>query len=212
MIITHYGGECFKMQTGDTVLAFNPPSKESKLKTPRFGADIVLVSLNDKDFNGTSNMSSSGKEPFVISGPGEYEVKNIFIKGFLAKTTYGGVEKINTIYSVSFDGIRICFLGAISSSGSISSDIKGDIMAHDLLFVPIGGGNVLSPFDAGKIAVSLAPKIIIPTHYEGNGEESVLDKFLKEEGVAKLAPVEKLTVKKKDFDGKEGEIVVLKAL
>ncbi len=209
MIITHYGGQCFKMQTGDIVVAFNPPSKDSKLKPVRFGADVALVSLNDKDFNGVETLSYGDKEPLVVSGPGEYEVKEIFIKGFLTETNYGSEKKINTIYSVLFDGIKLCFLGAVGSVESISSEIKGEISRSDILFVPIGGEDVVSSSDAGKLAVSLEPKVIIPMHYEGVGESDALKKFLKEEGVDKISPIDKLTIKKKDLDGKEGEIMVL---
>ena len=211
MIITHYGGEYFKIQTGDIVIAFNPPSKNSKLKAPRFGADVTFVSLNNSNFNGTENNVYGDKEPLVVSGPGEYEVKEIFIKGFPTGTTYEKETKINTIYSVLFDGIKLCFLGALSSADAITSEIKGEIANHDILFVPIGGADVLSPSEAGKVAVSLAPKIIIPMHYEGVGEKDALETFLKEEGGDKITPIEKLTIKKKDFDGKEGEIVVLKS-
>ncbi len=209
MIITHYGGQCFKIQTGDIVIAFNPSSKDSKLKPARFGADVALVSLNDKDFNGTENLSYGDKEPFVVSGPGEYETKEIFIKGFLTETNYGGEKKINTIYTVLFDGIKLCFLGAVGSVDSISSEIKGEISRSDILFVPIGGGDVIPSSGAGKLAVSLEPKVIIPMHYEGIGESDALKEFLKEEGVDKVSPVDKLTVKKKDLEGKEGEIIVL---
>ena len=209
MIITHYGGQCFKIQTGDTIIAFNPPNKNSKLKPARFGADVVLVSLNDNDFNGAENLSYGDKKPFVVSGPGEYEVKEIFIKGFLTETNYHGEKKINTIYSVLFDGIKLCFLGAINSVDNINNDIKGEISGSDILFVPIGGGDVVSFSDAGKLAVSLEPKVIIPMHYDGIGENDSLKKFLKEEGVDKISPIDKLTIKKKDFAGKEGEIIVL---
>lgn len=209
MIITHHGGECFKVQTGDTIIAFNPPSKDSKLKTSRFGADVALVSLNDKDFNGVENLSYGDKKPLVISGPGEYEAKEIFIKGFLTETTYGKEKKINTIYSVLFDGIKLCFLGPIGSSDAITSDTMGEIMNSDILFVPIGSGEVLSPALAVKLAVSLNPKVIIPMHYEGLGEKDMLDIFLKEEGGEKVAPIEKLTIKKKDIEEKEGEVMVL---
>ena len=100
MIITYQGGEFFKVQFGDTTLAFNPISKESKLKASRFFADIALVSVNHPDANGAENLSYNGKEPFVISGPGEYEIKGVFIKGFASKSLYGGKDMINTIYSV----------------------------------------------------------------------------------------------------------------
>jgi len=211
MIITHYGGQCFKVQTGDTIIAFDPPSKKSKLKPVRFGANVALVSLNDKNFNGVENLSYGDKKPFIISGPGEYEVKDIFIKGTLVKAKYGSEEKNNTIYSILFDGLKLCFLGALSTADSITSEVKGEISGSDILFVPIGGGDVLSSSDAGKVAVSLESKVIIPMHYEGLGEKNSLAAFLKEEGGDKITPVDKLTVKKKDIEEKEGEIIVLKS-
>ena len=90
MIITYYGGEFFKVQFGDTTLAFNPISKDSKLKSSRFGADIVLSTTYHSDFNGVEQVSHGDKKPFVISGPGEYEVKEVFIKGLPSESKYGG--------------------------------------------------------------------------------------------------------------------------
>jgi hypothetical protein len=76
MIITYYGSEFFKVQFGDTTLAFNPISKDSKLKPSRFGADIVLTSARHADFNGIEQVSHGDKKPFVIDGPGEYVVNS----------------------------------------------------------------------------------------------------------------------------------------
>jgi hypothetical protein len=56
MIITYQGVEFFKVQFGNTTIAFNPISKDSKFKPTRFFADIALVSLNDKDMNGVENL------------------------------------------------------------------------------------------------------------------------------------------------------------
>ena len=53
---------------------------------------------------------------------------------------------------------------------------------------------------------SLEPKMIIPMDYDA----SSLKAFLKELGEEKADTVEKLTLKKKDLDNKEGEVVVLK--
>jgi hypothetical protein len=89
MIITYQGVEFFKVQFGDTILAFNPVSKESKFKPTRFFADIALDSANHPDFNGTENLSYNGKDTIVITGPGEYETKGVFVKGFQSKTNYG---------------------------------------------------------------------------------------------------------------------------
>ena len=73
MIITYLGAEFFKVQFGDITLAFNPISKDSKLKPSRFGADIVFVSTYHEDFNGIDQVTHGDKKPFVIAGPGEYE-------------------------------------------------------------------------------------------------------------------------------------------
>jgi L-ascorbate metabolism protein UlaG (beta-lactamase superfamily) len=75
----------------------------------------------------------------------------------------------------------------------------------DVLFVPVGeDGFLLNPYDAHKLAVSLEPKLIIPMDYD----EKSLPIFLKEAGAEKVEPVEKLTIKKKDIEGKQGEVVL----
>ena len=202
MVITYFGKEFFKIQQGDTTIAFNPISKDSKLKTSRFGADIALVTTNHPDFNGVENLSFGDREPFVARGPGEYETKNIFIKGITAESKEGSTP-VNTIYTLSIDKMKVCFLGALSSK-TLSAEAREAIDGMDILFVPIGGERVLSPADSYAMAVSLEPKIIIPMDYD----ESTLKKFLKEGGEEKTEPLDKLTVKLKDIEGKEGEIVV----
>jgi len=208
MVITHHGGEFFKVSFGDTTLAFNPISKDSKLKGTRFGADIALVSVNHEDMNGAAEMSYGDREPFVIVGPGEYEVRGVFIRGLQSESNYKGEPRVNTIYTVELEGMQLCFLGALSNR-KLPSETKGAMPDIDILFVPIGGGDVLSPTEAHELAVELEAKIVIPMHYdEIASEKDALKHFLKEEG-GSVSPIEKLTLKKKDLEGKEGEIVVL---
>jgi len=81
----------------------------------------------------------------------------------------------------------------------------------DVLFVSTGGNGVLSAVDANKLAVALEPRLVIPMHYAGLADTAALKQFLKEAGEEKITPQEKLTLKKKDLEGKEGEVIVLKA-
>ncbi len=208
MIITYQGCEFFKVQFGDTTIALNPISKNSKLKNTRFSSDIALVSMNHADMNGTENLSYNGKDPFVISGPGEYETKGVFIKGFASKSNYGGSEKINTIYSIALENMNLCFLGALSDP-NLSAEVKEALGEVDVLFLPIGDDGVLDPVKAEKLAVELEAKLIIPMHYGDVGSKDALKKYLKEAGEEKVEAVEKLTLKRKDLDGKEGETIVL---
>lgn len=192
-------------------MAFDPVSKESKFKAGSFGADIALVSLNHPDMNGVSQASRGEKETFVINSPGEYEIRGIFVKGlpsfsFYPSNSSGQVveQKINTIYTVNLENMNLCFLGALSNA-DIPNEAKAGIDEVDILFVPIGGNGTLNPTEAYKFAVSLEPSIIIPMNFD----DKSLKAFLKEGGEEGVKPIEKLTIKKKDLEGKEGEIIVL---
>ena len=206
MVINYLGGECFKITQGDLTLAFNPPSKDSKLKSSKFGSDIAFVSMNNEDFNGTDSVTFGEREPFTISGPGEYEVKGVAVRGFGMESTYGGEKNINTIYSIVLEGTTLCFLGALSSA-DLPGAAKQELDDIDILFLPIGGENGLLDYaTAYKLAVQLEPKAIIPMHYT----PEQLKAFLKEAG-EDIKPIEKLTVKRKDLEGKEQEIIVLQS-
>lgn len=206
MVITYHGGQCFKVVYGDTTIAFDPISKKSKLPAPKFGANAAFVSVRHPDFCGVEQVTLGSKEPFLVDGPGEYEIGEVTARGFGVKTTYDGEERYNTIYQVQLEGINMIFLGALSSP-EIDSKILGEFGDVDVLFVPIGGGDVLEVPQASKLAVKLEAKVIIPMHYD----EKALKAFLKEEGSSNGKPQDKLTLKKKDVAIMEGEIVVLKA-
>jgi L-ascorbate metabolism protein UlaG (beta-lactamase superfamily) len=207
MIITYLGGEFVKVQFGDTTLAFNPVSKDSSLKTAKFGADIVLSSLNHPDMNGVDQVSFGDKKAFAVTGPGEFEIKGVFIKGLASGSNYDGEKRINTIFTVALEGMNICFLGAINDA-ELPKEAEEAIDGVDILFVPIGGNGVLDPAKAYKLAVSIGPKIIIPIHYGDIGGKDSLKAFLKEAG-ENPKPEAKLTLKKKDLEGKDADVVVL---
>ena len=204
MVITYYGKQFFKLQLGDTVIAVNPIGKDSKLSGSRFGADVGLISINHPDYNGAESISFGEKQPLIISGPGEYEIKEIFIKGFSGEAELDGKKYINTIYTLSLDNINMCILGALATK-QLSPEVKETIEEVDILFVPVGLPG-LSPRDAYNLASSFEPKIIIPMDYDN----ASLKVFLKEGGAEDTEALEKYAVKRKDIEGKEGDIVLLK--
>ncbi len=206
MVISYFGGQCFKVSFGDTTLAFNPISKKSKLDSVKFGSDVAFVSLWHEDFNGVEQVTHGSKEPLVIDGPGEYEMGNVTARGFGVKTTYDKKETYNTIYQVQMEEMNLLFLGALGDP-EIDSKILSELSDIDILFLPIGGDDVLSVPQASKLAVKLEAKLIIPMHYDAN----TLKLFLKEEGAEGLKPVDKLTIKRKEVSVMEGDIVVIKS-
>lgn len=206
MVITYHGGQCFKVSSGSTTLAFNPIAKGSEWPPVRFGVDTAFISLNHPDFNGVEQVTYGEKVPFVVSGSGEYEIGDITARGFGVKTVYEGVERYNTIYQVMLEGINIVFLGALSSS-TIDAKILEQFGDVDILFVPIGGGDVLDAASASALGVKLEAHVVIPMHYD----QKALAAFLKEEGVEHAKAEEKFTVKKKELAEMEGAILVLKS-
>lgn len=209
MIITHHKGECIKINSGDTTLVFNPVSKKSSLPHTRFRADIAVVSLQHPDFNGVEEVARGG-DVFAITGPGEYEVRNIFVKGLPSKSNYDGATRGGTVYSVHIEDMHVLFLGGLSRRED-ALPLLEDSESVDVLFVPVGDEGVLEASAAHALAVNFEAKIIIPIHYDGIGKKGALPTFLKEAGVEKQDAVEKLTIKRKDVEAATGNVVVLKA-
>lgn len=211
MVITHHGGQCFKVTFGDLTLVFDPPAKKGSLSPVRFGADIALISRNHPDMNGADEVSSASGSPFVIYGAGEYEHSGVTVQGFLTKSEYGlgkgQLNAVNTAYAVTLEGMTLLHLGALSDP-MLSQDAREAIDDIDVLFLPVGGDGVLDAAKAAKLAVTLEPRIVIPMHWSGIGEPKALEAYLKEEG-GNAEHVEKLTLKKKDVSDKNGSIIVI---
>jgi len=206
MIITYHGGQCFKVSFGNTTLAFNPISKSSKLESTKFGSDVALITMWHPDFNGVDQVAHGNKQPFVVDGPGEYEIGQVIARGFGVKTVYDKQSLYNTIYQVWLEDMNIVFLGALSDI-DIDPKILSELGDIDILFLPIGGGEVLTVPQASKLAVKLEAKLIIPMHYTPDA----LKQFLKEEGEEGLKPVDKLVLKRKEVSMLSGSVAVLKS-
>ena len=108
---------------------------------------------------------------------------------------------------MSVDGMKICFLGCLKQD--LTPEQKEVIDEVDILFVPASSSeDVLNAYDANKLATKLEPKLVIPMDYD----DASLKLFLKESGtdISKVEKVEKLTIKRKDIEGKQNEVVVFK--
>lgn len=200
MIITYYGISCFKIQSGEVVLAIDPFSKETGLTPPRFQAHIALVSEQSPLHAHTETLSGS---PFVIATPGEYELRGIVIEGIRADN--------HTLFILEWEGLRLCHLGALSDK-NLPDATREQIGTPDILFLPIGGGGALDMEEAIAVMNQIEPRIVIPMYYAMPGFKALPlekpDAFLKEVG-STAKPEEKVTIKKKDVPQEETMIKVL---
>lgn len=211
MIITWLGQSCFKLQSGELVVVLDPFSKDIGLTPPRFRADLVLVSHDHYDH---SNASALGGEPFLISGPGEYEVKGVYVHGVetFHDKVQGKERGMNTIYNIKMEDLSIVHLGDFGE-GEMRDETLEEVGEADILMVPVGGKYTVGAEEAAKIIKQIEPRYVIPMHYKIPELKLDLDgveKFLKEMG-SKITPQDKLAIKRKDIGEEEKtEVVVLK--
>lgn len=211
MIISWCGHSCFKLESGEVIVITDPFPKKIGLKPFQGKADIITVSHDHWDHN---NISAIKGTPFIVSGPGEYEIKKVIIQGIPSfhDKTKGKDRGQNTIYLIQIGQVRICHLGDLGQN--LQDDQLEKIGQVDILIIPVGGTFTIASDEAPKIINQIEPRIIIPMHYQLpelklSAKISPVAKFLKEMGVSPK-PVEKLVVRKKDLVQEETEVVVMK--
>ena len=216
MIITWYGHSCFKIQTRDSgeevVIYIDPFDKSIGLRPPFGQGHIVLSTHEHYDHN---NIKTIKGEPFVIEGPGEYEVKGIRIRGILAyhDSKLGQERGLNTIYVIESEEMRICHLGDLGQS-LLSEEQLEALDGVDILMIPVGGIFTISAEQAPKIINQIEPAIVIPMHYKvpklNIKKLDGIDRFLKVMGEGKITPQDKLVIKKKELPSEEAKVIILK--
>jgi L-ascorbate metabolism protein UlaG (beta-lactamase superfamily) len=214
MNIVWKGQSCFQIATQKTKFQVNividPFSPEIGLKPPSQSADMVLVTHNHPNHN---NTKAVGGEPFLISGPGEYEIKDVYIQGIPSwhDEKEGKERGGNTIYVIDAEDLRVCHLGDLGQNELTDEQLE-KIGEVDILMVPVGGVTTISEKEAVKIISQIEPKITIPMHYSIPKLKIKLggvEGFLKNLGIKSMTPEPKLSIKKKDIMPEEAKIVVL---
>lgn len=203
MQIQWYGQSCFKMQSGDITVIIDPFDKKIGLTPPRGKADIVLSSHNHYDHNNIDGFENA----FIVNAPGEYEIKNVIIKGVLSfhDDANGREQGTNTIYTIAIEGIKICHLGDLGQKELMPEQVDA-IGNIDILMAPIGGECTLDADGAKKVINQIEPRIVIPMHYKIKGVDIEYDgpeKFFKSVGLSEKDAVSKFSIKKKDLPQEE---------
>ncbi len=196
---------------GETKIVIDPFEADFVgLKFPKTEADIVLISHNHKDH---SNTKAVGGNPFVIDTPGEYEVKDVFIKGIPAfHDDNNGKERGQvTMFTIQGEGMKIGFLSDLGQK-ELSSQQVEDLGNVDILLIPVGGIYTIGAKDASEIISQIEPGIVIPMHYKIPNLKVDLEdvsKFLKEMGEESIEPQPKLKVSSRDLPSKEDETKII---
>lgn len=197
--IRWFGHNCFRIKAKQATILTDPVGKKTGFTLPKQVADIVTISHNHP---GHTNLDGVKSEYEAITGPGEYELHDVFITGM---RTYhdrekGGAEGYNTVYIIEMDGLKFGHLGDLGHP--LNDDQTEALSSVDVLFVPAGGGPLLSPSDMAEVVGTISPRMVIPMQYrtgKGDKDREEVAPFLKHLGADTPAPVDKLVLKPSDL-------------
>jgi L-ascorbate metabolism protein UlaG (beta-lactamase superfamily) len=205
--ITWFGHACFRLKGKDAMLITDPTGRKSAGRD-RLVAEIVTVSHQHEGHN---QVDSIGGTPRILTGPGEYEVKGVGIRGVgtYHDSDRGKKRGKNTAFVVEIDDLVICHLGDL---GHIpTADQLSHLRNVDVLLVPVGGEVTIDSAQAVEVISLIEPHIVIPMHCrvgDLDPELEPVDRFLREMGVTTSEPQPKLTVTKSTVpDGQQ--VIVL---
>lgn len=216
MVIEWFGHACFRVNAKpgpntEVAVVFDPYDSKIGLKLPRVTADIVAVTHDHHDHNNVAGVSG---DPFVIQGPGEYEVKSLFLYGIPSwhDDTAGADRGANTIYLLESEGLSLAHLGDLGQT-EVTTEQLEHLEGVDILFVPVGGTYTLNAKQAAAIVSQIEPRLIIPMHYQMPGLKlskplDGVEKFVHEMGL-KAETVDKLKITQATLPQEETKLVVL---
>lgn len=217
MDITWYGLSCFRIREGGSVVLCDPYDRTVGMVLPKTRADIITVSHDRPGHNAVDRVQG---EPKVLRGPGEYEIKNIFVTGAVTYHKKGGVspDERNVIFFFDFGDLTVGHLGDLGELPTQSEIEELNLGDVDVLLVPVGGGATLDPTRAVEVIGMFEPKIVIPMHYQHAGLSPNLanslepvEKFLKEFGAATPEPQDMFKASKSSLP-EETQVVLLQVV
>jgi len=209
------GQSCFQISVSNSRdhsadIVIDPYDEKIGLKLPNLSADILLVTHDHYDHNDVKSVKG---DPFLIQGPGEYEVKGVFVQGIPSfhDDKEGKERGQNTIYVIEAEDMKFCHLGDLGQKQLTDEQLE-KIDGIDVLMIPVGGTYTIDSSEAQKVISQIEPKIVIPMHYALPKNKIKLDevsKFLKTMGKNSVIPQDKFTIKASALPKDGIEIVVL---
>jgi L-ascorbate metabolism protein UlaG (beta-lactamase superfamily) len=190
MEITWYGLSCFRLtERKHASIVTDPYNGKLGLPQLKLKSDVVTISHDAQGHNYATAVSGRQHD---LTGPGEYEIGNVFITGIVTKDSEEA--RRNVIFMFDFDGLTVAHLGDIHA---VPKQAQIEALEQvNVLLVPVGSGNSLNAAQASELISMLEPNIVIPMHYKLPGlklELDGVDRFLKEMGVTD--PTEETSLK-----------------
>lgn len=189
----------FKTSTSDGTLLIDP-YKHADEETPRMlSTEIALLSHGDEE---TITLT---KEPCIVKEAGEYEYKEVLIYSFQTAHT----QEAPLIFRMEIEHVTIGHLGVLA--GQLDEKLLNELNGVDVLMIPVGGSNVITPERAAELITKIEPRVIIPYCFKSKGTG---DDYLEVTAFTKAVGLEaetqsKFKLSKKDLPSDQMMLVLL---
>lgn len=170
MIITYYGHSMFQMalNNGQKIL-IDPYDKDFGYPPAKLYPDFICVSHQHHDHNNTTDFmeNSQGNTPQIFDKEGQFSIgENItvtLIPSFHDEQK-GALRGENLLISIQAEGLHLVHVGDLGETlPSLTEKKLGKV---DILCVPIGGYYTIDAKEGKALCKRLAPRVIIPMHYQ----------------------------------------------
>jgi L-ascorbate metabolism protein UlaG (beta-lactamase superfamily) len=144
----------------------------------------------------------------VISGPGEYEIGGLAIRGIATPADDPAISKdINTVYVIDADGLQVATLGNPGYQPSARS--AQQISKVDILIINTESQGLESD-EMSAVIRNLEPKMIVPSGYDtaAGKPSAAMQRLLTELGVKDFEATSKLTVSKSALPDERAVVVL----
>ncbi len=190
MKVKYLGNSSFELKSKDAKLVTNPFDEGVSKTMSRIKPDIVITTHKSK---------VKENDYYMITSPGEFEVKDIFVYGFLSfvdKKNEKDHEQAD-LYMVDVEGIHF---GIIDKSVSrVRSWVRNEMGIVDVLFVSLAEDSKMKLDKLGDLVNKIEPFVVIPMDYT----KKSLEKFSKMMGVKEMEKEKDMKFKKSDFSDEE---------
>ena len=200
MHIQWLGQTCVKLQTKNLdkdVVVLLDGYRPEKGDFPRsFTPQVALYS------RGQTDAATLSQNPFVLDTLGECETKGVMIYAIPGSDG-------NIIYKLNAEGMNILHLGRQKTK--LENDTVEKIGTVDILLLPVGDGEYMSPENAAALVTTLEPRIVIPIGHQCDTDSKAkpVSEFIKELGLKPEATDKKFIIKAKDLPQEETKLYVL---
>ena len=126
-------------------------------------SDFVLVTHESEDHSAAELLFGNPLIFRSVTAVGLNRANGIPFHGVSLQKDITGNSVSNTAFTLSFDGIKFCYLGQMSQP--LLASEKDEIGKVDVLFLPVGL-TALSVSDFNQVATDLGAKVIIPINYK----------------------------------------------